>query len=305
MILNGTINIKRIYLKLLLLTCYDKNKSQKPTRFGQLLLSLLPKPSVRWDNGTTYQPVYTNRRWLLRSYQGKHEIILERFIKHFVEEGEVVIDVGAQVGLISVLLGKTVGTSGRIFAFEPNPYNFEILHLALVDNHLNNLTCIQRAVGKQDGSAEFAQIIPAGFMRIDGGRAREGVELPVTALDTFARENNIERISMIKIDIDGPDMDVLLGARQLIEREHPLISIEMSKYWADFGYTSHDLFAFLGQFDYAVYSAGRKADKLIRVECESSLPGGAGEANSTALNLYALHWKDHAKQIVELERTFC
>ena len=81
--------------------------------------------------------------------------MLENIANVYLNEGDVVLDIGAQVGILTVLFSKMVGCKGKVIAFEPFPENYEALSKALQVNLVNNVTKEKLGVGTQEKSMFF------------------------------------------------------------------------------------------------------------------------------------------------------
>jgi FkbM family methyltransferase len=133
-----------------------------------------------------------------------------------------VLDIGANLGVVSLMLAQNPG-SEKIFAFEPNPFTFT----ALVDNiRLNNAPVVkpQRlAVSDVDGNIPFA----ADPLRRGTASIAKGVpatdSVPSVTVDRFVKQQGIERIAVIKVDVEGYETAVLSGARKVLE--HRLVPV--------------------------------------------------------------------------------
>lgn len=130
---------------------------------------------------------------------------LTRLIISHLKSGYTAIDIGANYGFITMAMGKSVGEGGRVLSFEPVTDIFAILKSSISKNRLDN-TCIalQNFVGRSD---------QPGFI----------------SLDQIIEERQIDRIDFIKIDVDGGDYDVLLGASKSLKRFHPNLIVEISQ----------------------------------------------------------------------------
>ena len=140
--------------------------------------------------------------------------------KRAVAPGTVALDVGANVGAYSMLLGQWVGPSGRVFAFEPSPAAFDglVRHL-----QLNDLAGVVRpvdaAVGDHEAQAQFLIMGTAGEGRLAAPAERDDARLnvPVVTIDGFCAREGIDP-DFIKIDVEGWELAVLRGARETIRR---------------------------------------------------------------------------------------
>lgn len=145
---------------------------------------------------------------------------------HVLRPGDTFLDVGANIGLMSIAASRHVGPTGRVFAFEPEPAMFARLLENLDLNAVRNVDAIQTALGARD-QVRTVFAYPA----INIGRASL-VQSPgavptgqatVRALASFVEERQLDRIRMIKIDVEGFEYEVLLGAQNCLTGERPPI----------------------------------------------------------------------------------
>lgn len=144
------------------------------------------------------------------------------FFTTFPFGGGDMFDIGANLGVVSLMLAKNQ-SSERIFAFEPNPFTF----IALVDNIRLNGTSIVKpqrlAVADVDGAIPFVvDPVRRGTASIASG-ARAADSVVSVTLDSFISNHGIERIGVLKLDVEGYETAVLLGASKMLE--HKLASV--------------------------------------------------------------------------------
>jgi len=137
-----------------------------------------------------------------------------------VKPGMTALDVGANVGAYSLLLGQWVGASGAVFAFEPAATARDGLQRHIQLNALDGVVrAVAAAVGAAPAKARFILESTAGEGRLatagDNGAAT--VEIPVTTIDEFCARERLTP-DFIKIDVEGAELEVLRGARQTIHR---------------------------------------------------------------------------------------
>jgi FkbM family methyltransferase len=187
--------LKRIYLRALNLQ----------TR-GKGLPALLPGgESVR------VLPEYNYVSWNPDEY---------RAFRDAVKPGMTALDIGANVGAYSLLLGQWVGSTGAVFAFEPAPAARDGLRRHIELNALAGVVrAVPAAVGAAPSNARFVLESTAGEGRLAtrGDRDATTVEVPVTTIDEFCAREKLTP-DFIKIDVEGAELDVLRGARQTIQR---------------------------------------------------------------------------------------
>jgi FkbM family methyltransferase len=131
--------------------------------------------------------------------------------------GGVFIDVGAHIGLYSLIAARLVGPEGRVFAIEPQLACWTALHTNISLNALGNMALIPAAAGDRDGQIRFSanSRLMSGMVTEDGESA-----VPVMRLDTFARDNNLRHIDILKLDTAGNEYAALRGAEELLENRH-------------------------------------------------------------------------------------
>ncbi|SOD02593.1 methyltransferase, FkbM family [bacterium JGI 053] len=156
--------------------------------------------------------------------------------------GAVALDVGANVGAYTLLLGRWVRPGGRVYAFEPAPEAFAGLSAHVGLNGLGDgVTCVRAAAAAQTGTATLAVDGLSGANRLDASAAGERVE--TVTLDDFCRREGI-RPSFIKVDVEGAELDVLRGARETIRAGGDGLALFVEMHptiWAQMGIGAADL----------------------------------------------------------------
>ena len=157
-----------------------------------------------------------------------------------VTPGDVVLDVGANLGAYTLLFAQWVGPSGRVLAFEPAPEPREGLMRLLEANGLSSrVKVVQAAVSDAEGSAIFRADGVNGGSRLVGRPEAGAVTVPTVTIDAVcSREGVTPRF--IKIDAEGAELDVLRGARETIAAAGAGLKlyVEMHPHlWTDFGTT--------------------------------------------------------------------
>lgn len=141
-----------------------------------------------------------------------------------VRPGDTVVDVGANVGTVTLAQARGVGPTGIVHAFEPQPFIHRLLTATLTLNRLNHVRTHAVALGAQSGVIRVPPIdlnVPGNFGATKlGGDAGDLVSL--LTLDGY----NLPACRLLKIDAEGMDFDVLKGAEQTIRRHGPYIYME-------------------------------------------------------------------------------
>jgi precorrin-6B methylase 2 len=142
--------------------------------------------------------------------------------------GGVALDVGSNYGFVSMVMASAVGASGRVFLFEANAQVAATLRKTVARNQLDGVVEVTHA-----------------FV----GDASEPTQTPPRLrIDDFVRSKQLARVDFLKIDVDGPDLKVLQGARETLERFSPVVVVEMCaneaaiyQFLVDLGYTCGDM----------------------------------------------------------------
>lgn len=166
-------------------------------------------------------------------WSGTYEPSLVRFLKTQNTIGWACIDIGANVGAISLLLAKVVGPDGRVFAIEPGPPNVARLraNFALNPELAAHTEIIASGMGRNQTELWWAEEEgnPGNAMLAQEGTHR----IPVNTLDNFVREHDIDDIDFIKIDVEGMELDVMHGGKQTLQRFRPTLYFETLARYGD------------------------------------------------------------------------
>ena len=173
--------------------------------------------------------------------------------KDYCKAGDITIDVGANVGEVSIILSQRAGATGHVYGFEPNPriYRYLLGNLAL--NGCDNVTAANRAVGAAAGTARMSDGRYDDMNRVvEGGE----IEVPCVTLDVAVPAGPI---AFLKVDVEGTELRVLEGARETLTRT-ACVNCEMSEeHCRRYGYGMADLIGFLRRAGFHTYvtAAGR------------------------------------------------
>jgi FkbM family methyltransferase len=151
--------------------------------------------------------------YFLGTYEEK-EIL---FISKTLTAGEVFIDVGANIGIFTLVASKLVGDSGKVYSFEPLSGNFNKLSFHIAENCLGNVVAERLAVSNED---EMLTLF------VDDRWNKE--EVNGVSLDNYFATIDLKRLALIKIDIEGGELPALAGMENLIRTHHPIILIEIN-----------------------------------------------------------------------------
>lgn len=171
-----------------------------------------------------------------------------------------VIEVGSNIGMHAVPIAKKISGGGKLFCFEPQRVIFQTLCANLSLNQLTNVYAYNLGVGEDEQlieipSSNYETAWNYGSFSLDKGFSTEGdfigVEsrelIHVISLDKHPEVNRLEGIDLLKIDAEGFELNVLNGAKNLIERHKPIIFVEAHIHH------SHELISYLDKIGYKCY----------------------------------------------------
>ncbi len=148
-----------------------------------------------------------------------------------LEAGETVVDVGANVGYYTIILSRKVGPGGKVYAFEPEPTNFDLLMKGVSANGLTNVTAEQLALSDSRGSLRlYLASENKGDHRIaPAAESRESIEIEAIPLDEYLPPGT--PVNLIKVDTQGAEGVILAGMRRVLA-DNPDIGLGI-EFWPE------------------------------------------------------------------------
>jgi len=160
----------------------------------------------------------------LRLFQGSFEQAEMETLTEAARPGTVAVDAGAHVGLFTIPLARAVGTKGAVWAIEPLPENVRRLDANVRANRLSNVTIFSSAASDADGRVAFeiAGDSAYGSTRevVSAWRTAKVLQVSTLCLDTEWKARGMPCVSVMKIDVEGAELQVLRGAEREIGRAH-------------------------------------------------------------------------------------
>jgi len=195
---------------------------------------------------------------LTRQHHQEYLPILNEFLK----SDSIIIDVGAHAGQFTKLFSALV-PEGHVYAFEPGGYASSILTKVIRLYRLKNVTHINKGLGnqykKENLNIPLKQSGSLGFGLSHIGNNKQDVRTTVSeiieiiTLDSFAEDERLEKINFIKADIEGWEMQLLLGAKSIIQKWHPILTLEVNRQFMERAKnTPEELWSFLSDNNYEV-----------------------------------------------------
>ncbi len=191
------------------------------------------------------------------------------YLRSEIKGGDIVLDVGANIGLFSCLMATLVGPSGKVFAFEPDPGNLTLLKKNIEENGLQNIVrIVPAAASDAPGKLKFAQSGVHGAIVNDsaGSASREGeIEVKAVRIDDILSTAQISFVNLVKMDIIGSESKALKGMRRTIEK-NPNLKIISAFCPAFLTRTGSGAMAYLEELaaaSFTVYDISRGGRELV------------------------------------------
>lgn len=201
-------------------------------------------------------------------------------VRRLVQPGDTALDIGANFGLITLLLARLVGPRGFVHAFEPNPIVSDVLKETLAYNNLTNIRLHRVALGQACG--EMTLHVPKGnfgagsLVRKKGG-ANDVHAVSIMPLDEVVAREGITKIALIKIDVEGFELEVLKGAQRVLSELRPDAILFESNDMPQDGSTTTPVMEFLKECGYEFLTIPRclvwMRTKILHVENSHELHG--------------------------------
>lgn len=196
------------------------------------------------------------------------------FKKH-LKPGNIVLDIGANIGYHTLIAAERVGKTGHVYAFEPDPKNFQLLKKSVEVNGYKNVTLEQVALSNKNGQGKLflSNEDNYGDLRIfDSQDMRASTQIKLMALDTYFKDKN-PQIDVIKLDVQGSEALVITGAQQTLKKNKHLKLF--TEFWPKAlrlsGSSATDYFSLLTKNGFKISEIDVKHKRLIKVALKKLL----------------------------------
>ncbi|MEW6535514.1 MAG: FkbM family methyltransferase [Candidatus Auribacterota bacterium] len=220
--------------------------------------------------------------------KGVYESADNRIAQSIIKQGDVILDIGANIGYYTLLFAKLVGKKGKVYAFEPDPYNFSILSHNIRLNGYTNVVLLNKAVSDENGTISlYLSEDNFGDHRISNTEGRtHSVQVEAIRIDDFIKQQNGAGVGVnfIKMDIQGAEGKAIAGMRELLSySKHATVFME---FWpAGLKACDSDPRALLDVFikaGFHLYSRDKEAHQLVSVTPDELLKKYTFENNKFA-----------------------
>lgn len=218
----------------------------------------------------------SNTVYFSRDWDRKISWTCERLLR----PGDVALDIGANIGLVTCQMAAMVGTTGAVHSFEPNPVVADLLRQSIARNGFSHVTLHPVALGDAEGELELT--VPQenhclGTLTRDTKGAKFTV--PVKTLSDWFERSKVTRIRLMKIDVEGFEEQVFRGAERLLSAVRPdAVLLELNKYEGAFD--AHPVIQILRRYGYDFLALPKK---LFRMSAERFVSAGVAGSPSNDL----------------------
>lgn len=181
---------------------------------------------------------------------------------NFVKPGMMVLDIGANIGATTLSLAKKVGSEGKVYSFEPSPFNYRRAFQNVSLNDFGNIKLINQGLGNEKSTAFLYNVNPnnRGMQRLlkenEENKSYEKTQVTIDTLDNSMKKFEIPAPSLIKIDVEGYEFNVLVGGRETILQHKPALFIELDdNNLREQGNTAKELIELILGFEYKIMNA--------------------------------------------------
>jgi FkbM family methyltransferase len=192
----------------------------------------------------------------------------EDFFARYLRPGDVVVDVGANIGTLSLAASRSVATAGRVISAEPHPRTYRFLCGNLRLNGVRNVTARNMALGRAPGTVRFSDAWSDDQNRVVADGA--GVVVEMSTLDVLLAAQ--QRIHLLKIDVEGYEKMVLEGAGAVLGRTDTVYFESFRGNFAQFGYRFRDVWRLLAARGFTTLRfVGRRRLATVSGDYESEI----------------------------------
>lgn len=189
---------------------------------------------VRWYDGLAVDLALGNDQSRCLYVSGSFEPNEFWFLGRVLHPGVAFVDVGANEGFYAVFAARRVLPGGTVHAFEPSPRERARLEANVHANGLGNVTVYREGLAEQAGRAILHLADPEhngqnslGAFGHPGVNCAEDLEIDLVTLDQLRETGGIERVDVLKMDVEGAEMRVLRGATKTLQRDKPVLMLEV------------------------------------------------------------------------------
>ncbi len=170
-------------------------------------------------------------------------------------EGNTCLDIGANLGLVSLRMAKNVGANGRVHSFEPQPGTLKYFRETLSRRACSNIVLHEVALGNSRGTLKMS--VPDGnagaaTLKPDEQERSRTISVETTTLDFISKSIDVDLVALVKLDVEGFELEVLKGGREFFDTSRAVLLFEEHGYRPNTDFP--ESFEFLSAMGYEIYA---------------------------------------------------
>ena len=227
----------------------------------------------------SYKKVLGNKMYLQKpsflskslARRGIYEETLTKVVMNEIKKGDVVLDLGANIGYYTLIIAKIVGENGHVFAFEPEPSNFDLLKKNVTVNNYRNVSLEKIVISNKNGNVRlYLSKANTGEHRIylSNPGKNNFINVEMKTLDEYFKNNSIiDKISFIKMDVEGSEIGAIKGMNSILENKKLTIMLEFDpRQIQNYGASPEDLLNILDKHGFDFSHEDKQKCRLEKVK---------------------------------------
>jgi FkbM family methyltransferase len=160
-------------------------------------------------------------------YSTKECIKFEDFLP---KNGDIVFDIGASIGVYTLIYSKLVGKKGKVLAFEPNKYAFDLLVKHMKINASKNIIALNKAVWSKNTTIKMKYEDKISLDRVFNKNSNNVYSVKAVTIDNVTKKFSLKKVNLIKIDVEGSEIEVLRGGIKTLREFKPKLIVEVHEW---------------------------------------------------------------------------
>lgn len=230
------------------------------------IASLLPNRYflVRYAGGKIYLNLNESYLMVMRAL-GVYEYWKTKLFFNLLKEGMTVVDIGVNKGYFSLLFAKLMNDRGTVLSFEPDPDNCFWFRKSIQANRYRCIKLYQYALSDKEGNAAFYLGEKSGWGSLfpSSRSTQQTISVRTRELDNVLKDEKINRVDVMKIDVEGADLLVLRGAERTLEKENIKLAIDVDVESLD---ERIRLFNFLESRGFRIFRIGKELTPIDKID---------------------------------------
>jgi len=192
-----------------------------------------------------YPSSYSRALWIEPNFRLDQEI----FYLEYLKKGDVLIDIGANIGTITITSAIQIGNNGTVYSIEAHPKIFQYLKGNIKQNNLTNVHLFNCAVGNKTGNVFFSNLSSDGQNKIIDND--HGTKVSLIKVDDLNIDES--KINLLKIDVEGYEKFAFLGSNNVLKKTSCILFEAVPKHYENYDYTFTDIYNILNSYDFKIY----------------------------------------------------